>query len=426
MALSQTPATSPLHRKIALRLMPFLMLLYMVAFLDRVNISFAALTMNRDLGISDSFYGVAAGIFFIGYCLCEVPANLMLARIGARRWLASLVFTWGLVTVSTAFVHARADYLVMRCLLGVVEAGFFPGVIYYLTLWLPRSIRARTMALFLLALPVCNSIGSPISAHILLLDRLANLRGWQWLFLLEGAPAVLLGVLAWFLLADSPRVVRWLSSEEKETLLRELDAGEGSEQPAARHLVTRPLVARVALDALIYFTLNSAFYGLNFWLPKMLVAEGVSATASGWWAVIPYGLSSFAMLLLSRLMGRSWLGRLILVSAVGFAVAGFAHNLSLSLAGFSLAAIGAYAALPLFWSASTGHMSARVAGPAIATVNSIGVLGGFVGPSAMGWLLDRTHSYAAGLCSLAGLLVVGAVIASVRRQNHAPAALSAQ
>jgi ACS family tartrate transporter-like MFS transporter len=426
MALSQTPATSPLHRKIALRLMPFLMLLYMVAFLDRVNISFAALTMNRDLGISDSFYGVAAGIFFIGYCLCEVPANLMLARIGARRWLASLVFTWGLVTVSTAFVHARADYLVMRCLLGVVEAGFFPGVIYYLTLWLPRSIRARTMALFLLALPVCNSIGSPISAHILLLDHLANFRGWQWLFLLEGAPAVLLGVLAWFLLADSPRVVRWLSSEEKETLLRELDAGEGSEQPAARHLVTRPLVARVALDALIYFTLNSAFYGLNFWLPKMLVAEGVSATASGWWAVIPYGLSSFAMLLLSRLMGRSWLGRLILVSAVGFAVAGFAHNLSLSLAGFSLAAIGAYAALPLFWSASTGHMSARVAGPAIATVNSIGVLGGFVGPSAMGWLLDRTHSYAAGLCSLAGLLVVGAVIASVRRQSHAPAALSAQ
>jgi ACS family tartrate transporter-like MFS transporter len=421
MARAQTPPTSPLHRKIALRLVPFLMLLYMVAFLDRVNISFAALTMNRDLGISDSFYGVAAGIFFLGYCVFEVPANLMLARFGARRWLSSLVFTWGLVTVSTAFVHGRSDYLVMRCLLGIVEAGFFPGVIYYLTLWLPRRVRARTMAFFLLALPVCNSIGSPISAHILLLDHLANLRGWQWLFLLEGAPAVLLGLLAWFLLADSPRDVSWLSGEDKETLLRELEAGEEDQQSGARHLV-----ARVGLDALVYFTLNSAFYGLNFWLPKMLVAEGVSATASGWWAMLPYGLSSIGMLLLSRLTGRSWLARLSVASAIGFAAAGLAHNLPLSLAGFSLAAIGAYAALPLFWSASTGHMSARVAGPAIATVNSIGVLGGFVGPSAMGWLLDRTHSYAAGLCSLAALLVVGAALAFVQRQSRSLTPIAAK
>jgi ACS family tartrate transporter-like MFS transporter len=193
MPQAQTPATSPLHRKIALRLIPFLMLLYMVSFLDRVNISFAALTMNRDLGITDSFYGVAAGIFFLGYCACEVPANLMLARFGARRWLASLVFTWGLVTVSTAFVHGRSDYLVMRCLLGVVEAGFFPGVIYYLTLWLTRPVRARLMAFFILAIPLSSFIGSPISAHLLLLDGVANLRGWQWLFLIEGAPAVVLG-----------------------------------------------------------------------------------------------------------------------------------------------------------------------------------------------------------------------------------------
>jgi ACS family tartrate transporter-like MFS transporter len=426
MPQSRTPPTSPHYRKIALRLIPFLMLLYMVAFLDRVNVSFAALTMNRDLGISDSFYGVAAGIFFLGYCVFEIPANLMLARFGARRWLASLVFTWGLVTVSTAFVHARADYLVMRCLLGVVEAGFFPGVIYYLTLWLPRHMRSRLMALFLLAIPVCSFIGSPISAHILLLDRVANLRGWQWLFLLEGAPAVLLGVLAWFILADSPRVVPWLSADEKEALLRELQASEESEQPAVGASAARPLAARVALDALVYFALNSAIYGLSFWLPKILVADGVSATASGWWAALPYGAGSVAMLMLSRLRGHWWVGALYLASAVGFATAGLANSFTLSIAGFCLAAAGIFGAVPLFWSASTGHMSARVAGPAIATVNSIGVLGGFVAPSAMGWLLATTHSHAAGLCSLAACLVIGSLLAFVRRKNPTPAPNSAR
>ncbi len=431
MPQTQTQASSPLYRKISLRIISLLMLLYMVAFLDRVNVSFAALTMNRDLGISDSFYGVAAGIFFLGYCACEIPANLMLARIGARRWLASLVFTWGLVTVSTAFVHARADYLAMRCLLGVVEAGFFPGVIYYLTLWLPRSVRSRFMALFLLAIPVCSMIGSPISAHILLLDHVANLRGWQWLFIIEGAPAVVLGVVSWFLLADSPRVVAWLSVEEKERLIRELEAGEVDQQPADQTVLAAPpakrsLAARVALDALVYFTLNSATYGLSFWLPKMLVAEGVSATASGWWAAIPYGVGSVTMLFLSRLAGRGWLAGLTLVAGIGFALAGFAHDLPLSLVGFSLAAAGIFGAFPLFWSSSTGHMSARVAGPAIATVNSIGVLGGFVGPAAMGWFLERTHSHAAGLCSLGACLVVGAAVASIRRQSPAPATLSSR
>jgi ACS family tartrate transporter-like MFS transporter len=425
MTQAQAPATSPLHRKIALHVIPFLMLLYMVAFLDRVNISFAALTMNRDLGISDSFYGVAAGIFFLGYCAFEVPANLMLARIGARRWIATLVFTWGLVTVCTAFVHSRPDYLAMRCLLGVVEAGFFPGVIYYLTLWLPRPVRARLMAYFLVAIPVSNFIGSPISAHILLLDGVANLHGWQWLFVIEGVPGVILGTLAWFLLSDSPRVVDWLSPEEKENLLGELEELDAVDHPAAdpsfRKAAAKSLAGRVALEALIYFTLNSALYGLSFWLPKVLVAEGVTATASGWWAAIPYGVGTVGMVLLSRLTGRNWLGGLCLLSATGFAAAGVAHSLPLLLAGFCLAAAGAYGAVPLFWSASTGHMSARVAGPAIAIVNSIGVLGGFVGPFAMGWLLQHTHSYAAGLGSLAGCLVIGAILVSVRSHSIASA-----
>ena len=206
---------SPLYRKIALRLIPFLMLLYMVAFLDRVNISFAALTMNRDLGISDSLYGFAAGIFFLGYCLFEVPANIMLVRLGARLWIALLLIVWGATSVGTAFVANQPRYVFARFLLGIAESGFFPGVIFYLTLWLPRRMRARTMGLFMLAVPLCNCIGSPISAHILLLDQAGGLKGWQWLFLLVGAPAVILGVVTLFNLADGPASARWLSENEK-------------------------------------------------------------------------------------------------------------------------------------------------------------------------------------------------------------------
>src|SRR5450631_177647 len=206
---------SPLYRKVTLRLVPFLVLLYMVAFLDRVNISFAALTMNRDLGISESLYGFAAGVFFLGYCLFEVPANILLTRIGARRWIAALLIVWGAISVLTAFVPNRSIYVVARFLLGVSEAGFYPGVLFYLTLWLPRSIRARVMALFMLAVPVVSCIGSPISSHILLMDQVAGLKGWQWLFLLEGSPALFLGIATWFVLADGPESADWLSRTEK-------------------------------------------------------------------------------------------------------------------------------------------------------------------------------------------------------------------
>src|SRR5580698_8972375 len=200
----QIPCESmqPLYRKISRRLVPFLILLYLVAFLDRVNISFAALTMNRDLGISETLYGFAAGVFFLSYCLFQVPANLVLARMGARCWLAILMVAWGVVSMATAFVVSPPTYIGARFLLGIAESGFYPGVIYYFTFWLPRSMRTRVLALFLLAVPLCNSLGSPISAHILTLNNLSGLHGWQWLFLLEGAPAVILGFAAWLLLAD--------------------------------------------------------------------------------------------------------------------------------------------------------------------------------------------------------------------------------
>ena len=256
---------SPLYRKIALRLVPFLMLLYMVAFLDRVNISFAALTMNRDLGISDTLYGFAAGIFFLGYCLFEVPANLMLLRIGARRWIAILLIAWGATSVATAFVTNRPEYVAARFLLGVAESGFFPGVILYLTLWLPRPIRARIMALFLLAVPLCSCVGSPISSHILLMNHLSGLQGWQWLFILEGAPAIILGTISWFVLADSPLSARWLSAGEETQLARELHADEEIQRPD-----TGSAWLQVARDSIVYFMYSVGLYGLSFWLPKVL------------------------------------------------------------------------------------------------------------------------------------------------------------
>jgi ACS family tartrate transporter-like MFS transporter len=401
---------NPLYRKIALRLCPFLMLLYMVAFLDRVNISFAALTMNRDLGITDSLYGFAAGIFFLGYCLFEVPANLMLARTGARRWIALLLVVWGAVSVLTAFIDGRSEYIWARLLLGVAEAGFYPGVIFYLTLWLPRAVRSRIMALFLLALPVCNCVGSPVSSHILLLDGAAGLRGWQWLFIVEGTPALLLGVVTWFVLADGPWNAQWLAPGDRAELEREMHRDESLELAAGPNLKTG-MRAHIVRDSIAYFMLMNGLYGLSFWLPKILAARGVTATATGWWAALPYGAGAVAMVLVSRLRGRGWLAAMYLVSAAGFLGAGLSHSLPVTLTCFCFASMGVYGALPLFWSASTGRMSSKVAGAAIATVNSIGATGGFAGPYAMGWLHDATHSYAVGLWAIALSVALGAVAA---------------
>ena len=394
---------TPLYRKIAWRLVPFLVLLYMVAFLDRVNISFAALTMNRDLGISDTLYGFAAGVFFLGYCLFEVPANLLLRRFGARRWIGMLLIGWGVISVSTAFVPNRSVYVAARFLLGLAEAGFYPGVIFYLTLWLPVRIRTRVMALFLLALPVCSAIGSPISSHILLMDQLGGLRGWQWLFLLEGSPAVLLGVLTWYVLADGPRTAAWLTDAERKELAAELAGPRQVQQRRAKG-------AWIAIgrDSAAYFVFSVGLYGLSFWLPKILAASGVSMAATGWWTAVPYACSALAMLAVSRREGGWWLAGMFAAAAGGFAGAAMLHSLAGELISFSLAASGIYAAMPLFWSGATRRMNQGAAATAIAVINSVGAIGGFSGPYLMGWLHNTTHSYSAGLWAIAGCLLLGA------------------
>ncbi len=392
---------SPLYRKIAWRLVPFLMLLYMVAFLDRVNISFAALTMNRDLGISESVYGFAAGVFFLSYCLFEVPANLVLARLGARRWLSILMVVWGFVSMGTAFVHTEAAYIGVRFLLGIAESGFYPGVIYYFTFWMPRTLRTRILALFLLAVPLCNSIGSPISAHILLLNNVSGLRGWQWLFLLEGMPAVILGIAAWFLLADGPWSASWLSSAEKDQVTSDLLLEESAQQDSGKQSL------HVARDCVVYFLWSSGNYGLTFWLPRILTTVGASNLSAGWWATVTFGFGALAMLWASRRRGFRALPYLFLASSLGFIAAGLAHSAITAVAGFSLAAMGILASLPMFWSLAASRLSGKAAGAAIALVNSVGAVGAFAGPSAMGWLHDVTHHYTTGLWTIAVAMALG-------------------
>jgi len=395
---------SPLYRKIAWRLVPFLVILYMVAFLDRVNISFAALTMNRDLGISESVYGFAAGVFFLSYCLFEIPANLVLARLGARRRLAILMVVWGIVSMGTAFVHTVSAYIAVRFLLGIAESGFYPGVIYYFTFWMPRGLRTRILALFLLAVPLCNSIGSPISAHILLLNHFGGLKDWQWLFLIEGLPAVFLGAASWFVLADGPWSARWLSPAEKNQVANDLADENESQQVGGKQ------TANVIRDCIIYFLWSSGNYGLTFWLPKILTAHGASTIATGWWGTMTFGFGALAMFWASRRRGFRTLPWLFLIGAAGFVVAGLAHSAPLAASGFCISAMGILAGLPMFWSLAASRLSGKAAGAAIALVNSVGAVGAFAGPSAMGWLYSITHHYSAGLWAIAGAMTLGGIL----------------
>lgn len=401
------------YRRITLRLIPFLMLLYLIGFLDRVNVSFAALTMNGDLGISNTVFGLGAGIFFFGYFLFEVPSNFMLVKTGARIWIAVLMVLWGLVSVGLAFVHSGPSYMLMRFLLGAAEAGFFPGVVLYLTFWLPASVRGGLMALFIVAIPLSTVAGAPFSIAILGMNGIAGLRGWQWLFVVEGGLAVVFGVIVPFVLANGPRDSLWLSVEEKEHLLAAI-AAESPVAPAHASW-THLLRSRMVLGfTLTYFALMVGLYGLGFWVPRILDSEGLALADTGWTTAIPYLISAVGMVLWSLHSDRTrertrHLVVAFLLAALGMYIASATHLLAVSVAGFSLAALGIFSAMPLFWASATEHLGSNgVAG--IALINSIGNFGGFVGPVWMGWVLDRTHSFSVGLLSVAIVLACGALL----------------
>lgn len=416
----------PLYLKISRRLVPFLILLYLIAFLDRVNISFAKLTMNRDLNIGDGLFGMAAGIFFVGYFLFEVPSNLALLRFGARRWIMILMIAWGIVSVSTAFVPGPALYLALRFLLGSAEAGFYPGVILYLTFWLPPSVRSSVMAWFVTAIPLSNLIGAPVSNAILLHLHGYGLHGWQWLFILEGAPAVLLGVMVFFLLPDGPAHVGWLTAQEKLAL--ENDLMQAAPTNADHASIWNAVAAQISVLvwSLAYFFLMLGLYGLSFWIPTVLKSHGMSPESLGWATALPYLAAVVGMVLWSRNSDRGRERRFhltgaYLTAAAGFLLAAFAPSASIAIAGFALGAIGVLSAIPVFWSASTVSLAGPLVGTHIAIINSIGNLGGFFGPTLMGWLRQATNNYVAGLASVALSLGLGALTILLLAKPQAPA-----
>lgn len=409
-------------RKIERRIVPFLCLLYFVSFLDRVNIGFAALTMNDALGLSPSMFGIGAGIFFLGYVLFEVPSNVMLARVGARRWIARIMITWGLVSAAFAFVQGPISFYVLRFLLGVAEAGFFPGIVWYLTLWIPAAHRGRVLSLFLLALPISNVVGAPLSTSLLQIDAL-GLAGWQWMFLLEGLPAVLLGIVVWRWLLDGPDDARWLEPRERAWLARELAAEHAQLAHGGRH---RPGAAlrdpRVWMLGAVYFCVVVGLYALGFWLPQIVKSLSSLTNAQiGWLAVVPYATAALAMIAWGRHSDRTGERRWHVILPALVAAAGFAASAlpglppAASLAALTAAGIGIYCAIAVFWTLPPMILSGTAAAAGIALVNSVGNVGGFVGPTLLGQAKQATGGYSLGFALLAGLLALGALLVAGSR-----------
>lgn len=419
-------------RKVAWRLIPLLCVLYFFAFLDRVNVGFAALTMNADLGLSAAAFGVGSGIFFLGYVLFEVPSNVMLERFGARVWIARIMFSWGVLSGAMAFIEGQTSFYVVRFLLGVAEAGFFPGIIYYLTCWFPMRQRARIIATFMVALPLSSVIGAPISTSLLGLDWF-GLQGWQWMFLLEAIPTIILGFVVLRLLTDRPAEAKWLSNEERAWLAQALDAEHaGPAHESTKSLRSALLLPRVWLLGLVYFGILVGLYGFGFWLPQILASLSELSNAQvGLATMIPYTLACLGLIFTGKssdatgerpmhVAGPALLGAIALVGS------GLNINPLLSFVALTVAAVGIYSGLPAFWAFASEGLRGVAAAGAIALINSIGNLGGFLGPVAIGLVRQRTGSYTASLILIAGCLVMTALLVLWMRSRAAPAIRAGQ
>ncbi len=415
-------------RRAAWHLIPLLAVGYIVSYIDRSNVGFAALTMNRDLGLSATQFGFAAGTFYFGYCLFEVPSNLALRHFGARRWLARIMITWGLAAGGTCLAVGPVSFSVCRFLTGACEAGFYPGVIFYLATWFPIEVRARAFAWFSVANPLSSVISGPVSVALLKMDGVGGVAGWRWLLLLEALPACVLGFYTLYALPDRPRDARWLTDEQKVALDTRL--AEESHPGASHNLSAALRDPRVLILAFSYFCLIVGVLGITLWLPQMLKRQGLSTTAVGLTSTLPYLIASIGMVIWSYRMDRSraFLGNYVVacvVAAAGFALSATVDSLPIMIAGVSLAMLGMNACRPAIFSLLPGFLQGSAAAAGIAMVNSIGNLGGFFGPYMMGWLKDATGSFAAGLLGLAGMLTLAAasalLIKVVRRDRVKPA-----
>jgi D-galactonate transporter len=404
------------YRKVGWRLIPFLLICYIVAYLDRVNVGFPKLQMLSDLKLSDTVYGLGAGIFFFGYFLFEVPSNVILHKVGARIWIARIMITWGIISGLTMFVTTPTMFYVMRFLLGVAEAGFFPGIILYLTYWYPSERRGSMTAWFMTAVALSGFIGGPVSGWILEdLSGVHGIAGWQWLFLLEALPSIVIGILVLFYLDDRIHDAKWLSAEEKQLLERNIAAeAAGKDDLPMRQVFSK---GRMWAMSLIYFSFVIGLYGVSFWLPTIIKSTGIKDSLTiGLLTAIPYGFAVIAMVLVGWRSDikreRRWhIAIPALVGAVGLYLSTiWSGNTTLAMVALTFATMGIMIVLPLFWSLPTAILSGTAAAAGIAMINSLGNLAGFFGPSLVGYLKDMTHSTNSGIYVLAAFMVLGALV----------------
>src|ERR1700692_382330 len=415
--------------KVMWRLIPFLIVCYFVDYLDRVNVGFAKLHMNQALGLSEAAFGLGAGLFFVGYFLFEVPSNIFLERVGARVWIARIMITWGIGSAAFSFlpsisattgIPTTGVFYSLRLLLGACEAGFFPGIIFYLTLWFPAVYRARGISRFMLAIPISSIIGSPISGMLLSVTGW-GLDGWQWLFILEALPSVLVGIAVLTYLTDFPSQARWLQPDEI-AWLENVQATEKRNKEKVEHLslwqaLTDP---RILLCALVYFCLNAASYGVAFFLPTIIKGFGVTDTQTGLLAALPFVFGAGGMVLLGRHSDRTMerkghVAVALLMAAIGIGLSGLVSNPIIVMALLCFAQIGVSSVPAMFWPLPASFLTGASAAAGIAAINSLGNLSGFAGPFAMGYLKDLTGNFTVGLLLLAGCAVLGAaVVVSLR------------
>lgn len=406
-------------RAVSARILPFLILAYFICVLDRVNVSFAALTMNADLAFTPLIYAWGAGIFFIGYFILEVPSNIALHHFGARRWIARIMVTWGLISASMAFVSGPNSFYALRFLLGVAEAGFFPGIVLYLTYWYPAKYRARVMSAFILGAPLSAVFGGPVSGLLLEMNNMLGLKGWQWLFIIEGIPAAILGVIAFFYLTDRPSDAKWLDPEQKKWLEARLDGERSAKEAAHRMTLLQALKSsKVLALSFVYFGLLAGLYGIQFWLPQIVKGFGLTNVQTGFVSALPFAFGTIAMYLWGRRSDRAqervWhIAVPLFITAAALVASAYAGNLPLTMVALIVAAVGGFAAFGLFWTLPTALLTGVAAAGGIALINSIGSLAGFGGPYLIGWVKELTGNTITGLLVLAVLPAVAAFLVLV-------------
>jgi ACS family tartrate transporter-like MFS transporter len=413
-------------RTLTWRLVTFLFLLYVVAYLDRINLGFAALQMQQQLGFTDAVYGFGAGVFFAGYFLFQVPSNLVLERVGARRWIAVLMILWGIISASMALVTSVRSFYALRFLLGAAEAGFFPGVILYLKNWFPARARARTVARFMTAAPLSGVVGGPLSGALLGLHHKAGLAGWQWMFLLEGIPAIVLGAIVWAYLVDRPALAHWLSEEQREWLQQTLLAEANASPESGSNALAAFRMGRIWILALVYCGVNTVSYGVSMWLPNLIKSlGGVSNFTIGVLSAIPYVAAAITMVFVGLSSDRSgerrWHAAVpALAGAIAIGLAGGTTSLATAVALVSVAVVGVFSMMGPFWAMPTALLSATTAAAGIAFINSVGNLGGFFGPYIIGLVRTSTGQFRGGLLVVAAALAMSGALVLTIKSNRKP------